>query len=282
MAAVPCVEHFGALVMLTQPFMPWIVALLAVAATALATWGILALRRPRARGAEPLPSAWDLLSRPVFSADERRLHRQLHEALPHHIVLAKLPLVRFCQPTEPGQVRYWYDLLGATHVNFAICSVNGRVLAAIDLNYERSGSASRATRIKQSVLGACRIRYLRCAPDHLPSVPELQLLVPQTAQASRGPQPATRGGTHSARGFGGRTGSSGHHANAGAKSRQEQASTLWHETLGYRDAFFTSGGRADLGPLGDDTVQDVEPLDDTPGPRQSPSRRPHRDPPPIH
>ena len=67
---------------------------------------------------------------------------------------------------------------------------HGRVLAAIDLNYERSGPPSRATRIKQSVLGACRIRYLRCAPDHLPSIPELQLLVPQAATAARGPQPA--------------------------------------------------------------------------------------------
>ena len=50
--------------------------------------------------------------RPVFSTDERRVYRLLREALPHHIVLSKLPLVRFCQPTDPAQVRYWFDLLG--------------------------------------------------------------------------------------------------------------------------------------------------------------------------
>ncbi len=43
--------------------------------------------------------------------------------------------------------------------------------------------------IKQSVLGACRVRYLRCPVDHLPTVAELQLLVPSSAAPARGPQP---------------------------------------------------------------------------------------------
>ena len=50
----------------------------------------------------PLPTDWALTGRPVFSDDERRVYRQLREALPHHIVLSKLPLVRFCQPEGPG------------------------------------------------------------------------------------------------------------------------------------------------------------------------------------
>jgi hypothetical protein len=105
-------------------------------------------------------------------------------------VLSKLPLVRFCQPTDPSGVRYWYELLGSIHVTFAICSANGRVLAAIDLDNDRSGSPP-ALQIKQAVLGACRVRYLRCPADHLPSIPELQLLVPQAAMPPhRGPQPA--------------------------------------------------------------------------------------------
>ena len=84
-------------------------------------------------------------------------------------------------------MRYWYELLGAIHVTFAICSANGRVLAAIDLDTDR-GNSRRVLQIKQSVLGACRVRYLRCPVDHLPSIPELQLLVPQSAAAARGPQ----------------------------------------------------------------------------------------------
>ena len=112
--------------------------------------------------------------------------RKLREALPHHIVLSKLPLVRFCQPPRQGDTRYWFQLLGAIHVTFAICSANGRVLAAIDLDTDR-GNSRRVLQIKQSVLAACRVRYLRCPADHLPSIPELQLLVPHGASAARGP-----------------------------------------------------------------------------------------------
>ena len=218
-----------------QQYLPWIVTALALLALVLLlAWQNVATRRRRPTGPPPLPVAWDLQARPVFSADERRLYRQLQEALPHHLVLAKLPLVRFCQPIDSNEVRYWYDLLGAIQVNFAVCSVNGRVLAAIDLNYERSGPTSRATRIKQAVLGACRIRYLRCAPDHLPSVPELQLLVPQTSAASRGPQPAPPASPGMARpGLG--------HGAASLTPRRRERAALWRETMNFKESFFAPG-----------------------------------------
>lgn len=232
-------------------YLPWLVTALALLVlVSLLAWQALRSGTKRNKtDPKPLPTTWDLLPRPVFSADERRLYRQLREALPHHVVLAKLPLVRFCQPSDPNRVRYWYEVLGASHVSFAVCSVNGRVLAAIDLNYERSGPASRATRIKQSVLGACRIRYLRCAPDHLPSVPELQLLVPQATAGARGPLPAT----------------APPHAPAPAAlrspalvtappaGRRREQAPLWREAIEYKDSFFQSGQRrfeaSDLGGL---------------------------------
>ncbi len=170
-----------------MPYAVYWIAALAVCVLGLAVSLIWALRRP-ARANKGLPAEWSLTARPVFSTDERRVFRLLREALPHHVVLSKLPLVRFCQPTEAKEVRYWFDLLGAAHVTFAICSPNGRVLAAIDLEGER-GVTPRSLQIKHAVLSACRVRYLRCAMDHLPSVAELQLLVPQGSN-TRGPLPA--------------------------------------------------------------------------------------------
>ncbi len=231
-----------------QQFIPWFITTAAV--TALLTlggiWLARALRRPPP-GPPPLPVEWDLSPRPVFTADERRVYRQLREALPHHIVLSKLPLVRFCQPSDPKSVRYWFDLLGATHVTFAVCSANGRVLAAIDLSYDRGGIPGRSTRIKQSVLAACRVRYLRCPADHLPSIPELQLLVPQGSNASRGPQPA-----HGAMAMPGAMPGTG----AVAASRRRERSTLWQDSMAFSDSFFSSQrefetGHGDLRPLGD-------------------------------
>jgi ABC-type nickel/cobalt efflux system permease component RcnA len=115
--------------------LPWMLAVASIVLLVGAgLWWALRQRRPEPA---PLPTEWALLPRPVFSSDEKRVYRQLRDALPHHVVLSKLPLVRFCQPTDPERVRYWYELLGSTHVGFAICSAAGRVLAAIDLDTGR-------------------------------------------------------------------------------------------------------------------------------------------------
>lgn len=210
---------------------PWIIALATLALCAgMLLWWWLRSRAPRT---PPLPTAWNLSARPVFSTDERRVYRQLREALPHHIVLSKLPLVRFSQPTDPEQVRYWYELLGAIHVTFAICSANGRVLAAIDLDTDR-GNSRRVLQIKQSVLAACRVRYLRCPIDHLPSIPELQLLVPQSTASARGPQPAP--GSDSPLG-----------APSNATPRRRERSALWQDSGFFHDSFFGAESRSESG-----------------------------------
>ncbi len=215
-----------------ETLLPWIVALasLVILAAVLIAWRMARRQAPQP---QPLPAEWALAPRPVFSTDERRVYRQLREALPHHIVLSKLPLVRFCQPSDPNEVRYWYDLLGAIHVTFAICSANGRVLAAIDLDTDR-GNSRRVLQIKQSVLGACRVRFLRCPVDNLPSIAELQLLVPQGASSSRGPQPAPS--LPSAR--------EPVSAPVTPMRRRERA-TLWQDWTFFQDSFFAPDVRGD-------------------------------------
>ena len=226
-----------------QQSLPWLVAtVVIVLLAALAALWLVRRTRPPAPGPQPLPIEWDLLPRPVFTADERRLYRLLRDALPHHMVLAKLPLVRFCQPSDPKRVRYWYDVLGTTQVGFVVCSANGRVLAAIDLSYDAGGLPARATRIKQSVLGACRVRYLRCQADHLPSIPELQLLVPQQTNASRGPQPA--------QGSSAMPGATARPAAASAvqpSTRRRERTTLWQESTAFSDSFFSPNRGFDTG-----------------------------------
>jgi len=215
-----------------ESLLPWIVAVAALLVLLVALW---TLRRPRQSEAQPkpLPAEWTLAPRPVFSTDERRVYRQLREALPHHIVLSKLPLVRFCQPNDPNEVRYWYELLGSIHVTFAICSANGRVLAAIDLDTDR-GNSRRVLQIKQAVLAACRVRYLRCPVDNLPSVAELQLLVPQSAASSRGPQPAPMRP---------RSGEAG--------PRRRERATLWQDSSFFQDSFFAPDNRLDASLTGE-------------------------------
>ena len=208
--------------------LPWIVALAAVAilGVALAAWTISTRNNKKSAR---LPNEWSLTARPVFSSEERRVYRLLREALPHHIVLSKLPLVRFCQPTNANDVRYWFELLGAVHVTFAVCSANGRVLAAVDLDHER-GYSTRVQQIKHAVLAACRVRYLRCPFEHLPSVAELQLLVPQSAAAPRGPlQPQVALPTlHQARDT----------LSSTVANKRAARTALWQDSTVFQDSFF--------------------------------------------
>jgi len=215
------------------PYLPWIVALTVVTLLA-PVLTILVLRGRKPPAPKALPIEWALTGRPVFSTDERRIYRLLREALPHHIVLSKLPLVRFCQPTDPSEVRFWFDLLGANHVTFAVCSANGRVLAAIDLDAER-GNSRRIQQIKQSVLAACRVRYLRCPADHLPSIAELQLLVPHSGAASRAPQPAPVHNLHQARNT----------LSSTVANRRAERTALWQDSTLFQDSFFAPDSRID-------------------------------------
>lgn len=156
----------------------WIVVLsLAVIALSIALgWSLWRGRRMSAA----LPEELTLVTRPVFSSEERRLLRLLREALPHHVLLSRLPLERFCQPSETKQAPLWADVVEGLFVSFAICSANGRVLVAIDLDTDRGPSLQRQ-QLKHAALDACRVRYLRLAADQLPSVSELQALVPHAA-----------------------------------------------------------------------------------------------------
>ena len=212
--------------------LPWIIALVALGLLAIVL-GVWALRSSPKKSAE-LPTEWALAPRPVFSTDERRVYRLLREALPHHIVLSKLPLVRFCQPTDPNEVRFWFDLLGTSHVTFAVCSANGRVLAAIDLDTDR-GNSRRVMQIKQSVLSACRVRYLRCPVDQLPSVAELQLLVPSASSPARGPQPASAppANLHQARDS----------LSSTVATRRAERTALWQDSTVFQDSFFAPDSR---------------------------------------
>ncbi len=213
----------------------WMVALAALGLLVIALM-LWAMQVRKQRSSVKLPAEWTLTPRPVFSTEERRVYRLLREALPHHIVLSKLPLVRFCQPSNPAETKFWFDLLGSIHVTFAVCSANGRVLAAVDLDTER-GISRRAQLIKHSVLTACRVRYMRCPLEHLPSVAELQLLVPQGGGAVRGPL-SNGHPTH-------RLTSASANLTSAVANRRAERTALWQDSSLFQDSFFAPDSRVE-------------------------------------
>ena len=172
-----------------MPIPPWI----KIGAGALLMGAVLGLAWfifRRQRKSEIL-TEWALTTRPLFNPKERLFFRLLCDALPHHVVLAKMPLIRFCRPVDLAQVHYWHELLGSIYVTFVVCAPNGRVLAALDVDPEHRTPSRRIATIKEEVLQACRIRYVKCRADQFPNVSELQMLVPQQGTAGRATVPDT-------------------------------------------------------------------------------------------
>lgn len=223
-----------------MPLTDWPILLLFAAA--LAAGGYLLGRRSAARSRRvPLPADWPLMARSVLDADERRALRALRDAMPQHIVLAKLPLVRLCQPRDGLRAAYWFELLGPLQVSFAVCSANGRVLAVVDLETERN-SSRRGRAIKQAVLDACRIRYLACTPQTLPPPAELQLLLPAQGSAARAAPMAAQPTPSflSARS----------NLSDTVRARRAERSALWADSGFPQDSFFAPDSRLDAAASG--------------------------------
>lgn len=237
-----------------MPIPPWIEigagALLLGTALGLA-WFVLRRKRK-----SEILTEWALTTRPLFNPKERLFFRLLCDALPHHVVLAKMPLIRFCRPMDLAQVRYWHELLGSIYVSFVVCAPNGRVLAALDVDPEHRTPSQRIATIKEEVLQACRIRYVKCRADQFPNVSELQMLVPQQGTTGRAAVPDT---VDSVRKM---------HATTLAHTvrarRGVQAPGAWGDSSLGTDSFFAPDSRSD----------DFAPTDDTalsPGPSDEPT-----------
>jgi hypothetical protein len=86
-------------------------------------------------------------------------------------------------------------------------------------------------------LAACRVRYLRCPADHLPTVAELQLLVPQNGAVPRGPQPAPAP-SHTLN-------SARNSLSSAVATRRAERTALWQDSTFFQDSFFAPDSRGD-------------------------------------
>jgi len=181
------------------------------------------------------PRRWNLNARPLFSTDERALFKELRHALPNHIVLAKLNLLRFCQSADEFEARQWYDRLHTLHVSFAVCTPNGTVVSVIDIETPGRKTSARSQRMKEAVLEACRVRYVRCRPGQWPH----QALMGAWALGHHVQTPVTH---HS-------ISESLHEAGdeVARKLRQRRAerATRWAESSFAQDSFFAFDSRLD-------------------------------------
>ncbi|RZI80878.1 MAG: DUF2726 domain-containing protein [Rubrivivax sp.] len=205
---------------------------------ALGGWllGVVWQRRRPAHQRE-WPRRWSLNARPIFTAEERALFKELRLALPNHVVLAKLNLLRFCQAADQFEARQWYDRLHTLHVSFAICTPSGTVVSVIDIDSPNKGSSSRSQRMKEAVLEACRVRYVRCRAGQWPH----QALMAAWALGHNHPGPASAAkhtlsdSLHDA----------GDEVARKLRQRRAERAARWAESSFAQDSFFAFDSRLD-------------------------------------
>ena len=221
-----------------KPMLPWIVALviLAAALLGLVTWRMSA---SASRKSSRCPTEWALAPRPVFSTDERRVYRQLREALPHHIVLSKLPLVRFCQPNDPQR--------SALLVRTA--RIDPRDVRHLQRQRARAGRDRSRHRPRQfaagpadQAVGARRLpRALSALPGRSPAF-DGRIAVAGAAErwphrADHNLHRAARSRAKSGRGTAPRVDASARH--------------LWQDSSFFQDSFFAPDNRLEASPTGE-------------------------------
>jgi hypothetical protein len=194
--------------------------------------GAVLQRRNRASKRE-WPRRWRLNARPIFSTDERLLFKELRAALPNHVVLAKLNLLRFCQAADEFEARDWYDRLHTLHVSFTVCTPNGSVVSVIDIDAPNKASSARSQRMKEAVLEACRIRYVRCRPGQWPH----QALIASWA-LGHSPKPGTTPGTLSDS-----LHDVGDEVSRKLRQRRAERAARWAESSFAQDSFFAFDSR---------------------------------------
>jgi hypothetical protein len=145
----------------------WLMALLGIAVGA--TGGVLLYARwLRQKDGEKLriPHKWPLAARGVVTTDEYEVWKWLRSTFHDHVVMVKLPVLRFTIPVEKEKDKEknkeknarLLELLNGVYTTFTICTLDGKVVGCVDLRGKRD--VSRASRqLKETLLSDCEIAY---------------------------------------------------------------------------------------------------------------------------
>lgn len=108
-----------------------------------------------------LPHTWPLAPRVILTNQEHEVLVWLRATFHDHLVMIKLPVLRFTTPTdkETGNgSEKWIELLNGVYSTFTITTSDGNVVGCVDVPNKRG--LSKASRgLKESLLSDCRIPY---------------------------------------------------------------------------------------------------------------------------
>lgn len=95
--------------------------------------------RPRNSAAADTVIAWPPEAARLMNDAERQAFDLLREALPHHLILAHVPVARFVRVPTRQSYAEWMRRIGNTCVDLVVCDANSRVVAAVDIRRMHDG-----------------------------------------------------------------------------------------------------------------------------------------------
>jgi hypothetical protein len=130
----------------------------------------IVIQRGKSSAKLRLPESWPLTARGLVTTDELEVLKWLRVTFSDHMVMVKVPVLRFTTPTDrdqPGGSDRWQEMLAGVYCTFTVCSFNGRVVGCVDVPGKRDlGRSNR--QLKESLLSDCGIAYTLVRQNSLP------------------------------------------------------------------------------------------------------------------
>ncbi|HYW58780.1 MAG TPA: DUF2726 domain-containing protein [Polaromonas sp.] len=132
-------------------------------------WGWL---RFRAEEKQRIPSRWLLNARGLVTTEELEVWKWLRQAFADHVVMVKVPVMRFTVPSTRDQAQNkkqnWHELLNGVYCTFTVSNLDGKVVGCVDVPGKRG--LTRAQReMKEGLLQECGIGYTTVRGGSLPA-----------------------------------------------------------------------------------------------------------------
>lgn len=143
---------------------------LAAGAAAFAWW-----QKRQASVEPPLPVKWPLTSRMLLTIEEYEVMTWLRETFKEHLVMVKLPVIRFTIPIKDkkGVGKHWQKMLDGVNCTFTVCTSNGSVVGCVDVPGKRG--LPRGNRdLKEGLLSDCGIPYTVVRAFELPKSSDMR------------------------------------------------------------------------------------------------------------
>lgn len=159
--------------------------------------GLLLLWQQRgAKQALNLPHKWPLRSRGMLTTEEAQAFEWLRGIFPDHLVMCKLPVLRFTVPIKKEQksmARRWQELLHGVYCTFTVCTEDGTVIGCVDV-HGRRGLSTTSRELKERLLEDCAVTYITVRPGSLPNAGVVRAAFLGETKEKSAENLATRGG----------------------------------------------------------------------------------------